>query len=90
MIIASHPALVGGKGVPSKIQWNPSITDTNGSQNFVRYREVSPASSGVSGIFLVGVGMCNRAVVRNVAAFSEISFAVRWQGRLVLRITALI
>ena len=25
------------------VQWNPSITDTIGNQNFVRYREVSPA-----------------------------------------------
>ena len=34
--------------------------------------------------------MRNRAVEHNVAAFSELSFAVRWQGRLVLRVTALI
>ena len=34
-------------------------------------------------------GMRNRAVEHNVAAFSELSFAVRWQGRLVLQITAL-
>ena len=33
--------------------------------------------------------MRNRAVDHNVAAFSELSFAVRWQGRLVLQITAL-
>ena len=26
-------------------------------------------------------GMCNRAVEHNMAAFSELSFAVRWQGR---------
>ena len=32
-------------------------------------------------------GMRNRAVEHNVVAFSELSFAVRWQGRLVLRIT---
>ena len=36
--------------------------------------------------------MRNRAVERNVAAFSELPFAVRWQGnatqRLVLRVTA--
>ena len=31
-----------------------------------------------------------RAVEHNVAAFSELSFAVSWQGRLVLRITVLI
>ena len=33
--------------------------------------------------------MHNRAVEHNVAGYSELSFAVRWQGRLVLRITAL-
>ena len=33
--------------------------------------------------------MRNRAVDHNVAAFSELSFAVPWQGRLVLQITAL-
>jgi len=32
--------------------------------------------------------MRNRAVEHNVAAFSELSFAVCWQGRLVLQITA--
>ena len=36
-----------GGGVPDydmcAIQWNPSIMDTIGNQNFVRYREVSPA-----------------------------------------------
>ena len=35
-------------------------------------------------------GMRNRAVDHKVAVFSELSFAVRWQGRLVLRVTALI
>ena len=34
--------------------------------------------------------MRNRAVDHNVAAFSELSFALCWQGRLVLRVTALI
>ena len=34
--------------------------------------------------------MHNRAVEQNVAAFSELSFPVHWQGRLVLRVTALI
>ena len=37
---------------------------------------------GASGIFLVGVVLRNPAVEYNVAAFSELSFAVRWQGRL--------
>ena len=37
---------------------------------------------GISG----GCGMCNRAVEHNVAAFSELSFAIRWQGRLALQI----
>ena len=34
--------------------------------------------------------MRNRAVEHNVAAFSELSFAVRWQGRLILCVTVLI
>ena len=34
--------------------------------------------------------MRNRAVEYNVAAFSELSFVVHWQGRLVLQISALI
>ena len=33
--------------------------------------------------------MPNRAVEHNVAAFSELPFAVHWQGRLALQITAL-
>ena len=33
--------------------------------------------------------MCNRAVEHNVVAFSELSFAVCWQGRLVLQITVI-
>ena len=36
-------------------------------------------NSGASGIFPVG---CNPAVEYNMAVFSELSFAVRWQGRL--------
>ena len=27
--------------------------------------------------------MCNRAVEHNMAAFSELSLAVRWRGRLI-------
>ena len=34
-------------------------------------------------------GMRNKAVEHNVAGFSELSFAVCWQGRLVLQITTL-
>ena len=34
--------------------------------------------------------MRNRAVEHNVAGFSELYFAVHWQGRLVLQITGLI
>ena len=39
-------------------------------------------NSGASVIFPVGVVLRNPAVEYNVAAFSELSFAVRWQGRL--------
>ena len=63
------------------IQWNPSGTDTIGTQHFFRYSEVS-LTRGASGIFPVGVVLCNPAVEYNMAAFSELSFAVRWQGRL--------
>ena len=50
----------------------------------VKYSEVAscPYNSGASGIFPVGVVLSNPAVEYNVAAFSELSFAVRWQGRL--------
>ena len=39
-------------------------------------------NSWSSGIFPVGVVLRNPAVEYNVAAFSELSFAARWQGRL--------
>ena len=35
-----------------------------------------------SSILLVGVVLRNRAVEHNVAMFSELSFAICWQGRL--------
>ena len=63
------------------VQWNPSITDTIETQHFIRYSEVS-LTQGLLGIFPVGVVLRNPAVEYNVAAFSELSFAVRWQGRL--------
>ena len=50
----------------------PIIMDTTGNPNFVPY------SSGASSVFLTGMVLCNWAV----AAFSELSFAVHWQGRL--------
>ena len=53
------------------LQWNPSIMDTLGTQNCVRYNEVS-LSQGLTVYF--------RAVEHNVAVFSELSFAVRRQG----------
>ena len=59
------------------LQWNPSITDTLGTPNFVHYNEVS-LSQGFR--YISGRrGMRNQAVEHNVAAFSELSFAVRWQ-----------
>ena len=39
-------------------------------------------NSGASGIFPVGVVLRIRAVEYNVFMFSELYFAVRWQGRL--------
>ena len=50
--------------------------------NFVVYSEVSLANSGASGIFPVDVILRNGTVEHNVAMFSELSLAVRWQGRL--------
>ena len=63
------------------VQWNPSITDTIGDQRFVCCSEVS-LTQGASGIFPVGVVLHNQAVEHNVAGFLELSFAIRWQGRL--------
>ena len=62
------------------IQWNLSITDTIGTQHFVRESEVS-LTQGLPVLFPVGVVLHNLAVEYNVVAFSELSFAVRWQGR---------
>ena len=36
-------------------------------------------NSGASGIFPVGMVLCNPAVEYNMAAFSELSFPVRWE-----------
>ena len=63
------------------IQWKPSITDTIGTQYFVCYSEVSP-TQGLLVYFRYRHGMRNPAVEYNIAAFSELSFAVHWQGRL--------
>ena len=52
----------------------PPYNGAIGIQHFVRYNEVS--------LIPVGVVLRNPAVEYNVAAFSELSFAVRWQGRL--------
>ena len=59
----------------------PSLADTIGNKHFVPYSEVS-LTQGLLGIFLVGMVLCNRAVELNVATFSELSLAVRWQERL--------
>jgi len=58
----------------------PSLADTIGNKHFP-YSEVS-LTQGLLGIFLVGMVLCNRAVELNVATFSELSLAVRWQERL--------
>ena len=50
----------------------------NRHQHFVPYSEVSLTRA--SSIFPVGVVLRNLAVEYNVAAFSELSFPVRWQG----------
>jgi len=67
-----------------RIRRNPSITDTIGNQNFVRYRGVP--SSGFSGILPVGV-VCAIGLLSTTWLRFQ-SFAVRWQGMLVLRNSA--
>ena len=61
------------------IQWNSSITDTIGEQHFVPYSEVSLTQGFL--VYSGRSGMRNWAE-HNVAAFSELSFAIHWQGRL--------
>ena len=63
------------------LQWNLSITNTIGTQHFVRESEVS-LTQGLPVLFLVGVVLHNLAVEHNVVAFSELSLAVSRQGRL--------
>ena len=50
------------------------------NQHFVPKRGVP--NSGAFGMFTVGVVLHNRDVKHNMATFSELSLAVRWQGRL--------
>ena len=57
--------------------------------HFVRYSEVSLTRT--SGIFPIGMVLRNPAVEYNMAAFSELSSAVRKaKQRLLLQVTALI
>ena len=56
----------------------PSLADTVGNKHFVPYSEVS-LTQGLLGIFFVNMVLCNQAVELNVAVFSELSLAVRWQ-----------
>ena len=58
------------------LQWNPSIADTIGTNNFVLYEEMFL----IQGL-PVGLILGNRAVEYNMATFSELSLAVRWQGQ---------
>ena len=51
-----------------------SVYTYGGHQHFVPYSEVSLTRA--AGIFPVGMVLHNRAVEHNVAAFSELSFAV--------------
>ena len=64
------------------LQWNPSITDTIGEQHLHRYSKVFPTQGLLHDIFPVGVVLRNPAVEYSVAAFSELSFAAHWRGRL--------
>ena len=75
------------------VQWNLSITDTIGTQHFVRESEVS-LTQGLPVLFPVGVVLHNLAVEHNVVAFSELFLSCKLAGkakqRLILRVTALI
>ena len=55
--------------------------DTVGNQHFDPNSGGVP-NSGASGIFPIGVVLCNGAVEHNVAVFLELSFAARWWERL--------
>ena len=85
--------IVGFTHTPSnEVQWNPSITDTLGTQNFVCYNEVSPIS-GASDIFPVGV-VCVTGLLSTTncvfRAFLCCTQAGNATQRLVLRVTVLI
>ena len=56
--MGSAPMLPAGSVVTNVIQWNPSITDTVGNQNFVRYTKVSQ-TQGVPVYFRYRRGMRN-------------------------------
>ena len=69
------------------IQWNPSITDTIGTQHFVRYSEVS-LTQGLPVYFRYCIiRLLSGSVFR---AFLCCMLAGRAKQRLVLRVTALI
>ena len=72
------------------LQWNTSITDTLGTQNFVRYNEVSPIS-GVSGIFPVGVVCVTGLLSTTWLRFKSfpLLYAQNATQKLVLRVTAM-
>ena len=53
--IDSNHSMCSSKYVTIYIQWNPSVTDTVGDQNFVCYSELSLTQGLPSGIFPVGV-----------------------------------
>ena len=78
----SNRVVIDGKFQPTMhyLQLEPLHHGHHGNQHFVRNSKVSLIRdfryiSGRRGIH-------NKAVEYNVATFSELSFAVRWQGRL--------
>ena len=60
------------------LQWNPSITDTIGNKHFVPCSEVS-LTQGLPYTFSRH-GSVKSSFEDNVAGFSELSLALRWQG----------
>ena len=61
-----------------ELQWNPSITDTIGNKHFVPCSEVS-LTQGLPYTFSRH-GSVKSSFEDNVAGFSELSLALRWQG----------
>ena len=70
------------------VQWNLSMMDTIGNQHFVPYSKVS-LTQGLP-VYSGSLVCIIKLLSTTWLCFWELSFAVRWQGRLVLQVTVLI